>query len=229
MLQMLVDHTQYLVGTSPLPIDVCADYMNYLHGFQELGSWAALEVETNPRLTCVTPVSMCPARSALLARSRLDDSTPVYAIYRGALLEPCYGPDVLRAHRPRRHCSSPPRRYCTPGDVLGSHGQQRCQRHSHRCSSRRPTGTFRRSCLACRGRHSRRGWWSRASAGSPMRGPQGITQRTTVSWKQSISSQSVPHCVSTCPLAASPLSLGNQGARCTPPPGFIRPRIGGRA
>ncbi|KAJ7655710.1 hypothetical protein DFH06DRAFT_1132791 [Mycena polygramma] len=81
MLQMLVDHTQYLVGTSPLPIDVCADYMNYLHGFQELGSWAALEVETNPRLTCVTPVSMCPARSALLARSRLDDSTPVYAIY----------------------------------------------------------------------------------------------------------------------------------------------------
>ncbi|KAJ6570007.1 hypothetical protein B0H10DRAFT_2238005 [Mycena sp. CBHHK59/15] len=80
-LRAIGDRTHFFVGTTDVPVDVFGDYMNHVHNFRELGSWADIDGPHDSPLSLVTPAPMSAARTALLATRNLHDSIPVYILY----------------------------------------------------------------------------------------------------------------------------------------------------
>ncbi|KAJ7437675.1 hypothetical protein B0H11DRAFT_2197046 [Mycena galericulata] len=76
-LHAIQDREHFFVGTTSIPVDVSADYMNHVYSFHELGSWADLEQPGNMGPSILTPAFASAERSALLTSRGLSDAIPI--------------------------------------------------------------------------------------------------------------------------------------------------------
>ncbi|KAK7027641.1 hypothetical protein R3P38DRAFT_3520413 [Favolaschia claudopus] len=75
----------YYIATSRAAVSVDTpgdDYMRWDHGFEELGSWAAVEDAANSAVwDRVLPIESSPERTRLLTHRRMAAESPVYVLY----------------------------------------------------------------------------------------------------------------------------------------------------